>query len=60
MRNKSTTKTQSTVLSMRVDKLLTEKIQLLANAEKRSKNNMIRILLEEALGARAKKSARGT
>jgi predicted HicB family RNase H-like nuclease len=44
------------VLNIRVDRELSDKIQLLANADKRSKNNMIRVLLEEAINARTKKS----
>jgi len=48
----------SAVLNIRIDRDLGEKIQMLANAEKRSKNNMIRVLLEEAIDARSKKPAR--
>ena len=52
---KLTTMNDTTVISMRVSPEIKRAIEILAEAEKRSKNNMIRLLLEEALNARARK-----
>lgn len=52
------TSTVTTVLSTRVANSMYEQIQVLASKEDREVSDLVRVLLREALEARAKKNGR--